>query len=112
IDACPKYRIHEPTDVDQREASMKGVNARFLIAAILLAGSSSAGPTLASEDDGRPAYIVTNLPSLGGAVSSGNSLNDLGWASGTSNLSGDITQHATLWLERPEDRSRHARWAQ
>ena len=58
---------------------MKGVNARFLIAAILLAGSSSAGPTLASEDDGRPAYIVTNLPSLGGAVSSGNSLNDLGW---------------------------------
>src|SRR5205807_9377534 len=58
---------------------MKGVNARFLIAAILLAGSSSACPTLASEDDGRPAYIVTNLPSLGGAVSSGNSLNDLGW---------------------------------
>jgi len=90
---------------------MKGVNARFLICRFLLAGSSSAGPTLASEDDGRPAYIVTNLPSLGGAVSSGNSLNDLGWASGTSNLSGDITQHATLWLERPEDRSRHARWA-
>src|SRR5437016_13320529 len=81
---------------------MKGVNARFLIAAILLAGSSSAGPTLASGDAGRPAYIVTNLPSLGGAVSSGNSLNDLGWSSGTSNLSGDITQHATLWLERPE----------
>ena len=78
---------------------MKGVNARFLICRFLLAGSSSAGPTLASEDDGRPAYIVTNLPSLGGAVSSGNSLNDLGWASGTSNLSGDITQHATLWLD-------------
>jgi probable HAF family extracellular repeat protein len=78
---------------------MKAVNARFLIATVLLGGSSSGGPTLASEDHGRPAYIVTNLPSLGGTVSSGNSLNDLGWASGTSNLPGDITQHATLWLD-------------
>jgi probable HAF family extracellular repeat protein len=73
------------------------MNARFLIATLLLLGSSSGGPALASE--GRPAYIVTNLPSLGGTVSSGNSLNDLGWASGTSNLPGDTTQHATLWLD-------------
>ena len=78
---------------------MKGMNARFLIAAILFAGSSSGGPALASQDDGGPAYVVTNLPSLGGTVSSGNSLNDLGWASGTSNLPGDTTQHATLWLD-------------
>ncbi len=78
---------------------MNGVNARFLTAAVLLAGLSSGGPTLASQDDEGTAYAVTNLPSLGGTVSSGNSLNDLGWASGTSNLSGDTTQHATLWLQ-------------
>jgi len=76
---------------------MKGVNARFLMAAIVLAGSSTGGPTRASENE-RTEYAVANLPSLGGTVSSGNSLNDLGWASGTSNLPGDTTQHATLWL--------------
>ena len=75
---------------------MKCVNARLLIAVVLLAGSFAGGPTLASDD--RTTYAVTNLPSLGGTVSSGNSLNDLGWASGTSNLAGDTTQHATLWL--------------
>ena len=75
---------------------MRCLNTRFLIAAVLLAGSVAGGSTLASDD--RTAYAVTNLPSLGGTVSSGNSLNDLGWASGTSNLAGDATQHATLWL--------------
>jgi len=75
---------------------MKCVNARFLIAAVLLAGSVAGGPTLASDDP--TTYAVTNLPSLGGTVSSGNSLNDLGWAAGTSNLPGDTTQHATLWV--------------
>jgi probable HAF family extracellular repeat protein len=77
---------------------MNGVNARFLIAAVLLAGFFSGGPTLASDDEDRTEYVVANLPSLGGTVSSGNSLNDLGWASGTSNLPGDVKQHAILWL--------------
>src|SRR5438128_1143276 len=54
---------------------------------------------LGAEAHGGPAYIVMNLPSLGGTVSSGNSLNDLGWASGTSDLPGDVTQHAILWLD-------------
>src|SRR5712664_3986687 len=79
---------------------MKGVNARFLIAAVVLAGSSAGGPTRASENE-RTEYVVANLPSLGGTVNSGNSLNDLGWASGTSNLPGDATQHAILWLHGP-----------
>src|SRR2546430_16789267 len=78
---------------------MKGMSARHWRFAILLVGFSSAGGAMAAERDAPARYLVTNLPSLGGTVSSGNSLNDLGWASGTSNLSGDTVQHATLWLE-------------
>jgi probable HAF family extracellular repeat protein len=77
---------------------MKSVNARSWMAAVVLAGASfSAG----AADAGQTTYVVTNLPSLGGTVSSGNSLNDLGWAAGTSNLAGDATQHAVLWRGDP-----------
>ena len=55
-------------------------------------------PGLASGRDGPSRYAVTKLGSLGGTSSSGNSLNDLGLAAGTSNLPGDTTQHATAWL--------------
>jgi probable HAF family extracellular repeat protein len=43
-------------------------------------------------------YHVRNLGSLGGTTSAGNSINDRGWISGASNLSGDQTTHATLWM--------------
>ena len=43
-------------------------------------------------------YAVRNLPSLGGTVSRGNSINDRGWVAGYSNLAGDQSRHATLWL--------------
>src|SRR4029450_8281531 len=43
-------------------------------------------------------YHVMNLESLGGTTSAGNSINDRGWISGASNLSGDQTTHATLWV--------------
>jgi len=43
-------------------------------------------------------YQVTNLSSLGGTSSGGNSINNLAWVTGFSNLPGDQTTHATLWL--------------
>ena len=44
-------------------------------------------------------YRVINLGNpLGGTSSIGNAMNNLGWAMGTSNLPGDTTQHAELWL--------------
>jgi probable HAF family extracellular repeat protein len=43
-------------------------------------------------------YRVTHLPSLGGTVSRGNSVNDLGWIAGYSNLAGNQSRHAALWL--------------
>src|SRR3954466_12872242 len=72
---------------------MNAVTARLLIPLLMLAGASAR-----SSADERTIYTFANLPSLGGTVSSGNSLNDLGWAAGTSNLPGDTTQHASLWI--------------
>jgi len=43
-------------------------------------------------------YSVTELPGLGGTMSLAESINDRGWVSGWSNLSGDQTQHAFLWV--------------
>lgn len=44
-------------------------------------------------------YRVTHLPSLGGAISRGNSINNRGWVAGYSNLAGDQSRHATLWRD-------------
>jgi probable HAF family extracellular repeat protein len=43
-------------------------------------------------------YHVAALGSLGGTASAGNSINDLGWVAGASNLAGDGTTHASLWI--------------
>ena len=46
---------------------------------------------------GKGAYTVTVLRSLGGTNSAANTINDLGWAMGTSFLSGNAVMHAALW---------------
>ncbi len=58
-----------------------------VLASALLAGAAQAS-----------SYHVTNLPSLGGTVARGNSLNDRGWVAGYSTLAGDQSRHAALWL--------------
>ena len=42
-------------------------------------------------------YQVSNLPSLGGTSSAGNSINDQTWVAGYSRLTGDQVRHAALW---------------
>jgi probable HAF family extracellular repeat protein len=44
-----------------------------------------------------PQYNVSNLESLGGTNSRGNSINDRSWVAGFSNLAGNQSRHATLW---------------
>lgn len=46
-----------------------------------------------------PHYIVRRLGSLGGTVGRSNGVNDRGWVSGWSNLTGDTSHHAVLWLD-------------
>src|SRR5512144_2661766 len=66
-----------------------------------LACSQDAVPTAANaaalgQGDG-PRYVVIPLGSLGGSLSQGNSINDLGWVGGLSALAGNATVHATIW---------------
>src|SRR6266536_2786801 len=42
-------------------------------------------------------YQVSNLPSLGGTSSAGNSINNQTWEAGYSRLTGNQTRHAALW---------------
>lgn len=78
---------------------MKIPITRFAIpAAVLLAGAAQGGGFDASRHHGQTDYFVTNLPSLGGTNSRGNSINNLGWIAGYSNLEGDESRHAVLWL--------------
>ena len=53
----------------------------------------------AQNQNRNPQYRVFNLGvPLGGSVSADNGVNDLGWSAGESNLTGDATAHAVLWL--------------
>lgn len=66
--------------------------------------SQEAAPTAESaaalgEGDG-PRYVVLPLGSLGGTLSQGNSINDLGWVGGLSAPAGNLTVHATIWKGR------------
>ena len=61
--------------------------------------------TFAQAQDQAPAkhrtqYRVSNLDSLGGTSSGGNSINDRCWVAGYSRLTGDQTRHAALWPHR------------
>lgn len=67
---------------------------RRVLLAVLIAGCCG---TTVTQAQAIRRYQVTNLPSLGGTVSRGNSINHQGWAAGYSNLPGNHTRHATLW---------------
>ena len=68
---------------------MKTLIARFVV----LASALLAGIAYGSD------YRVTNLPSLGGTISRGNSINDRGWVAGYSNLAGNQSRHAIVWVD-------------
>lgn len=50
-----------------------------------------------AQANARPQYQVSNLPSLGGTSSGGNSINDQTWAAGYSRLPDNLSRHAALW---------------
>jgi probable HAF family extracellular repeat protein len=52
-----------------------------------------------TSSSGPPKFTVYNLGTLGGTSSSGNAINDLGWAMGNANLAGDGVTHAAAWID-------------
>ena len=73
---------------------MKAIVTRsaVLIGALVTAIATAGDPVDRRE------YCVTNLASLGGTNSKGNSVNDRDWVAGYSNLAGNTTRHAALWI--------------
>jgi probable HAF family extracellular repeat protein len=64
-----------------------------------LCALGAASPLDAHAQDGRANYTLYNLGTLGGSVSSGNTINDLGWVIGNANLPGDEVTHAAVWID-------------
>jgi probable HAF family extracellular repeat protein len=73
---------------------MKAIVTR---SAVLIGALVTAIATAGDPGDPRE-YCVTNLASLGGTNSKGNSVNDRDWVAGYSNLAGNATRHAALWI--------------
>jgi probable HAF family extracellular repeat protein len=89
-------------DLDQGGSTMRRIRFRTLIALGALVASlafltSDVGPAGATQT--RSLYQVIELGSLGGTSSAGNSINNVGWIAGSSNLSGDETTRAALWRD-------------
>jgi len=81
---------------------------RWLCTAVVLLGalacSQYAAPTATTvaalaQGEG-PRYVLIPLGSLGGTLSQGNSINDLGWVGGLSAQAGNAAVHATIWRGR------------
>jgi probable HAF family extracellular repeat protein len=76
----------------------------FCIASLVVALAIKVGAQAQAQNDSHSQYRVIRLSGLGGASSSGNTINNRGWVMGNSDLAGDAITHATLWLHgRPND---------
>lgn len=66
---------------------------------LFLAGAVHGAEVETSARGKQPRYFVVDIPSsLGGTASTGRGIDDLGIVTGFSNLPGNQTRHATLWL--------------
>jgi probable HAF family extracellular repeat protein len=74
---------------------------------VLISICCGAALTIAQSQNQTPAkhgtqYRVSNLDTLGGTSSGGNSINNRSWVAGYSRLTGDQSRHAALWRNRHE----------
>jgi len=76
------------------ELTMKGIT-KFILLAMLSANAM--GGSL-GKSASPPTYSITNLGSIGGTISRGNSINNSGWISGFSFVAGNSRRHASLWI--------------
>jgi len=74
--------------------------ANLLCAALALGTASLAGaPAQAEPDQLIGSYEVSHLPTLGGAISAGNSITKQGTTAGFAYLSDNASMHATAWRD-------------
>src|SRR5438067_1541503 len=80
-----------------RSTGHLGWKAWILFLIILIA---FCGAALVLAQPPAPRYFVSNLDSLGGTNSRGNSINNRDWVAGYSNLPGNQSRHAALWRDQ------------
>src|SRR5690242_6795356 len=80
-----------------RERNMKIRVVSCAIAFVICLSALNGRLLAADHNHDQPHYKIFELRTLGGTVAGGNSINELGWASGFSYIAGNQTQHAALW---------------
>ena len=81
---------------------MNAKNCQYFVAMAIVCLAITANPIVAQDrpiQTAPPPYSVSNLGTFGGNVSSGNSINNLGWAMGNANPPGDATTQAAVWID-------------
>jgi probable HAF family extracellular repeat protein len=70
----------------------------YMLLTLLIAACCCGAAMAQTQAKAKPKqYQVSNLDTLGGTSSGGNSINDQSWVAGYSRLTGDQARHATLW---------------
>lgn len=78
---------------------MKSKASMLLIIAASVALPISVGLAQNQQSQSQtPHYTATNLGTLGGTSGTAFGINDLGWAGGAANLTGDTSEHGVLWI--------------
>ena len=78
---------------------MRHLVVRLVVPGVAVLGLSAYGSGFeASGDDRQVVYHITDLSSLGGTNSRGNSINNPGLVAGYSNLPGNQSRHASVWF--------------
>lgn len=73
--------------------------ALICLAAMILLATLAVSSQLTGQDTPGPShYRVIDLGTLGGTLSTGNAINNIGWVMGNSDEAGNNVQLATLWL--------------
>jgi probable HAF family extracellular repeat protein len=77
---------------------MKSSKALTFTVTVTILLAFPAGLAAQGAPSAHPRYLVFELGTLGGTGSGASAINDRGWVMGAANLSGDATEHATLWI--------------
>jgi probable HAF family extracellular repeat protein len=78
---------------------MKGKIVRLMVVLPVLAIAFASMMPSANAQQHLTRYVVKNLGTLGGTLSTALGINNQGWITGASNLTGDQHEHAFLWYQ-------------
>jgi len=82
--------------MDVKSVTERLIRVTLLLAVLALPLELTAQGPANSAQEAR--YRIVDLGTLSGSSASGNTINNIGWSMGSANLSGNTTEHATVWI--------------